>query len=227
MRFTVVIPALNEAARVGAAIASAFEAGAASVVVADGGSVDSTRDVARKAGAEVVGSAAGRAVQMNAGARAAGGDVLVFLHADTRLTPAAGRALRQAYAQATTHATVFRLRFDTASPLLRFYEWSTRVPYTRIAFGDRALGVRRDVFEALGGFPEIPVFEDLEMVQKLKTHGGLRFLSEAVVTSARRFEKNGPFRQQWLNLRLWARYLAGTPPAALARAYGYGDERGA
>ncbi len=226
LTFSVVIPALDEETGIAAAVASARAAGAAHVVVADGGSGDATVERARAAGATVVASPRGRARQMNAGARAARGDVLVFLHADTLLPPGAGRALARAYADGRTEATVFRLAFDRPSPLLAFYALATALPWGRIAFGDRALSVRQDVFRAVGGFPDLPAFEDLEMVRTLGRRGGLRFLRPAVTTSARRFARNGALRQQWLNLRLWTRYLLGTPPQKLAHRYGYGDERG-
>ncbi len=226
MEVGVVIPALNEAAYVAATVASARAAGAHHIVVVDGGSDDDTVGRAQQAGATVVSAARGRACQMNAGAAAVRGDVLVFLHADTRLSAACGEALTRAYQDPAVQATLFRLQFDQRAPLLQLYEACTALPFTRIAFGDRALAVRRSAFEAVGGFPEIPVFEDLEMVQRLKKHGGLTFLSTPVVTSARRFAHNGMLKQQWLNLRLWTQYQLGTPPHVLAHRYSYGRARG-
>ena len=224
--FGVVIPALNEEARVAAAVRSAWAAGAAHVIVADGGSTDATAERAREAGAEVIAAPRGRARQMNAGAAAVRGGVVVFLHADTLLPSNAGHVLARAYADPGTEATVFRLAFDRKTPLLRFYEVCTALPIGRIAFGDRALGVRRAVFEAVGGFPDLPAFEDLEMVRALQQRGGLRFLRAHVTTAARRFVHNGPLRQQWLNLRLWTQYVLGASPERLAQRYGYGRERG-
>ncbi len=109
-----------------------------------------------------------------------------------------------------------------ATPLLRFYSFCTRLPLPRLCFGDRGLFVRRAVFEALGGFPKVPIFEDLEMVRLLYKRGGFRFLSRAITTAARRFESVGPLRQQLLNIYLWMRYVAGTDPARIAHLYSYG-----
>lgn len=226
LRFAVVIPALNEAAHVAAAVRSAFAAGAAHVVVADGGSTDGTAREAWHTGAEVVVVPPGRAAQMNAGAGMAKGEAFVFLHADTRLPPDAGAILTRAFADPAVEATLFRLAFDRDTPLLRFYAACTAMPAPHIAFGDRALSVRRSAFEAVGGFPEIPAFEDLELARRLHRRGGLRFLDATVTTSARRFTRNGALRQQARNLALWTGYLLGVPPEKLARHYRYGSERG-
>ena len=224
MRLSVVIPTLNEAEQIERTLASVeAQAYRCEIIVADGGSTDATRE--RAAGrARVVGAGAGRARQMNAGAAHATGDVLLFLHADTRLPPDAAHAIAAALADPAAEAGLFRLAFDQDSPLLRFYSFCTRFPSPRLGFGDRGLFVRRTTFEDLGGFPPIPIFEDLEMVWRLYRRGGLRFLSPCVVTSARRFARQGALRQQLLNLRLWLHYLAGTDPERVAHLYRY-DQR--
>jgi len=225
-RVSVIVPALNEAAHIKAAIVSAREAGAHQCIVADGGSVDATVAIAREAGAMVVAAPRGRAVQMNAGAKQATGDVLLFLHADTRLPQTAIQDLFDALHRPAVQAGIFRLRFVPTTPLLSLYAATTALPWGRIAFGDRALFVRKDTFEHLGGFAELPIFEDLDLVRRLQQHGGFVFLRSAVETSPRRFNQNGRLRQQARNFSLWARYHLGSSPEALAHRYGYGPERG-
>ena len=227
LRVGVVIPTLREAATVGGAVASAWAAGAAAVVVADAGSPDSTVEAAREAGAETVVAPRGRAAQMNAGAAALGGrvDVLCFLHADTRLEHGAADAIADAVAQGA-EAGVFRLRFDRPTPLLRLYAQLSRLPIAALTFGDRALWVRRGVFEAIGGFPEIAAFEDVEMARRLARRRRLVRLALPVTTSSRRFATTGTLRQQATNARLWLAYLAGADPDRLAAAYRYDASRG-
>ena len=221
MQLSVVIPTLNEAEQIKRTLASvAAQAHPCEIIVADGGSTDATQK--RAAGrAVVIQSGAGRARQMNAGAAQATGDVLLFLHADTHLPPDASQAIAAALADPAAEAGLFRLAFDQDTPLLRFYSFCTRVPSPRLGFGDRGLFVRRSTFEDVGGFPPIPIFEDLEMVWRLYRRGGLRFLPQRVVTSARRFARHGALRQQLRNLYLWLHYLAGTDPERVAQLYRY------
>ncbi len=222
MKISVVIPALDEASRIERTLrAVAAQPGPRQVIVVDGGSQDATRALAA-AYATVLEAPPGRAVQLNRGAREAAGEVLLFLHADTLLPPDAFAAVRAALADPAVEAGAFRLRFDVETPLLRCYSFCTRFAWPRLCFGDRGLFVRRAVFEALGGFPEIPIFEDLEMVRLLHRRGGFRFLRQAVATAARRFEQHGPLRQQLLNGYLWLRYACGAAPSRLAPYYAYG-----
>ncbi len=221
IKISVVIPALNEAARIERTLeALVTQPGPWEVIVVDGGSTDET--MARAAAyATVLTSSPGRARQMNHGAQDADGPVLLFLHADTLLPPDAFDLIRATLNDPSAEAGAFRLRFDVATPLLRFYSFCTRFPLPRLCFGDRGLFVRRAVFEALGGFPKVPIFEDLEMVRLLHQRGGFRFLSRAVTTAARRFESVGPLRQQALNSYLWVRYQLGTDPERIAHLYSY------
>jgi len=158
---------------------------------------------------------------MNRGADVAEGSHLLFLHADTRLPERAASDIRRALSEPGVHAGTFQLQFNRTSPLLHFYAWCTRWPWIRICFGDRGLFVHRHAFEAVGGYPGWPLFEDLELAARLHEHSGFRFLDTAVTTSARRFERNGILRQQLQNLYLWLHYLRGTPPEQLAPHYDY------
>lgn len=225
MKLSIVIPALNEASRIETTLhAVRRQAGAHEVIVVDGGSVDETAALAAPL-ARVIQAPRGRARQMNAGAAVAGGDTLLFLHADSSLPEDGIAAVHAALENPGVEAGAFRLRFDRTSPLLNFYSLCTRLTSPLICFGDRALFVRRSVFDAMGGFPEIPVFEDLEFVRRLHRRGGFAFLPGYVTTAARRFDAHGHLRQQLLNSYLWTRYLLGTPPEQLADFYRYAVKR--
>lgn len=219
---SVIIPTLNEEAAIGDTLRrlhvqqEPFE-----VLVVDGGSTDETHAIAQSLGASVLTADRGRAVQMNHGAERASGDILFFLHADTLLPPNGLSVIRQALSEPNVTAGTFRLQFDRPTPLLRFYAWCTRWPWVRLCFGDRGQFVRRSTFEAVGGYPDWPMYEDLELAARLKKHGGFRFLDAAVTTSARRFQQHGPLRQQLRNVYLWTQYMAGTDPERVADLYRY------
>lgn len=224
MKISVVIPALNEASCIERTLEAVVTQPVPwEVIVVDGASTDDTRARA-SAYATVFTAPPGRAGQMNRGAQAADGDALLFLHADTLLPPDAFELIRATLADASVEAGAFRLRFDRNTPLLRFYSFCTRLPLPRLCFGDRGLFVRRAVFEALDGFPDVPIFEDLEMVRLLHERGGFRFLSQIVTTAARRFNAFGPLRQQALNAYLWTRYQCGVAPDRLAPLYSYDQQ---
>lgn len=224
MEVSVIIPALNEQACIGRTLARVHEqTGPLEVIVVDGGSEDATRDRAQKQ-ATVLTAPRGRARQMNRGAEAATGDAFLFLHADTLLPDDGLDVVRRAFTAPEVVAGTFRLRFDRHTPLLRLYSFCTRLPWIRLCFGDRGLFVRRRTFAAVGGFPEIPLFEDLELARRLQQHGRFRFLPQYVTTAARRFERNGPLRQQLRNAYLWLHYLRGTNPRTLTHLYRYDPE---
>lgn len=219
---SVVIPTLNEENTIGPTIRRIqAQAGSVEIIVVDGGSTDATREQARALGATVCSAEQGRAMQMNYGADVASGDVLLFLHADTLLPPKGLSTIRTVLADPETTSGTFRLQFDRPTPLLRFYAWCTRWSWVRLCFGDRGQFVRRSTFEAIGGYPEWPLFEDLELAARLKAHGGFRFLDAAVTTSARRFQQHGPIRQQLRNLYLWMHYMTGADPERVAHLYPY------
>ena len=199
MRIAVVIPALDEAETVGAAIASARAAD--EIIVVDGGSLDRTADRARAAGAQVLTSPRGRARQLDAGWRATGAEVLLFLHADTRLPHGWADAVRDALAAPDVAGGAFRLRFDDRSLAMRIVEWGAqrRAAVAGLPYGDQAIFLRRPVLEAIGGIAPVPIAEDLDLVRDLRAHGRLVILSLAVSTAARRYQKHGV-------LHTWARH---------------------
>ncbi|PAP78766.1 hypothetical protein BSZ37_12400 [Rubrivirga marina] len=229
-RISVIVPAWNEAERIEETLASVVrQAGPWEVLVALGDSDDGTAEAALRAlpEARILRGARGRARQMNDGAAAATGDAFLFLHADTRLPPGALDAVRHALAAPTVVAGCFRTAFalDGArfGPLGRraMRAWSARfwMRWHRFAFGDRALFARREAFAAVGGFPDQPIFEDLDAVRALRRHGRFVFLDAEVETSARRFERHGAVRQQLRNAGLWAAWLLGADPVRLKRFY--------
>lgn len=221
---SIVIPTLNEEGTIAGTLRSLqHHPPPVETIVVDGGSTDGTREAARAAGASVLEASRGRGPQLNRGAEAAEGDLLLFLHADTTLPPDGLTRVRRVLGDTPAVAGTFRLQFDAASPLLHFYAWCTWCPWIRLCFGDRGLFTTRPAFEAVGGYPEWPLFEDLELAARLQDHGRFRFLDTAVTTSARRFRRNGVLRQQLQNLYLWTHYVAGTDPDRLAHRYRYPD----
>ncbi len=221
MRLSVVIPALDEAAQIDAALGSARGPRVCEVIVVDGGSRDATAARARDAGALVVAADRGRARQMNAGAALAGGDVLLFLHADTRLPPAFDAAVDAALADPAVVGGRFDLRLDPGSPFLDLTATliNLRSRLTGIATGDQALFVRRGIFEAMGGFEDIPLMEDVAFTRALRRRGRVARLRQRVTTSSRRWQQHGPLRT--VLLMWWLRFLywRGVPAAELKRRY--------
>jgi rSAM/selenodomain-associated transferase 2 len=199
MRVAVVIPALDEAGRIAEAIASAAPVDAqvdAEIVVADGGSRDGTPERATACGARIVRSSKGRAQQLEAGVHASDAEVLLFLHADTRLPRGWAEAVADALADPRVVGGAFRFAFDERSPALRFVQWGARLrsEWLGLPYGDQALFVRRRVLEAIGGIPRVPLMEDLDLVAAMKRAGRVVVLPLAVTTSARRYTENGVWR---------------------------------
>jgi rSAM/selenodomain-associated transferase 2 len=218
---SVVVPTLDEAPSLAQTLTVARRHGAADVVVADGGSRDATRDVATRFADAVVVAERGRAAQMNAGAAAARGDVLLFLHADTRLPDDFADAIVRALAAPDAVAGFFAVLLDAAGWRYRMIGRliSVRSRLTRIATGDQAIFVRRDVFEALGGYAPLPLMEDIELMRRLKRRGRVVALPQAVTTSARRWQRHGVWRTVLLMWTLRLAYYAGISPVTLARWY--------
>ena len=218
---SVVVLTLNEQAEIGPALASVEAAGVERIVV-DAGSSDRTVQVARDHGADrVLPSRPGRSLQMDAGFRAARGEVLLFLHADTRLAAGWERAVRRALADPGVAGGAFRLRFAGERPVLRWVEfWAgVRCRLLRLPYGDQALFVRRAVLERAGGLAEVAMFEDLDLVRTIRRAGRLALLPERACTSARRYERHGVARvvlRNWLALLAWA---LGFDRARVARWY--------
>ncbi len=218
MKLSIIVPALDEAALIGATLASlaSLRARGHEVIVADGGSADATREIATPLADRVIVAPRGRARQMNAGAAAASGEALLFLHADTRLPVDADRLILDSLRKIPWG------RFDVAIegrstllPVIAFL-MNLRSRLSGIATGDQAIFVRRDAFP---GFPEIALMEDVAFSKAMKRRSPPACLRQKAVTSGRRWEERGPWRTMLLMWRLRLEYFLGAAPDELARRY--------
>ena len=221
---SVVLPVLNEMKALPALLAAlCAQPGEFEVIVADGGSTDGSLDWLRgQPQVRLVQCGKGRAVQMNAGAAVAGGDLLLFLHADTRLPDGAIAALDAAHQRGDWQAGAFRHRFAPQDWRLGLVSWGNnlRCRISRIYFGDQALFVQRALFERLGGFPRVAALEDVIFCERLRRHTRAVLLPQAVTTDARRFLHHGVWRSTWRALTILARHRLGLP----ALHHGFADE---
>ncbi|HYG64282.1 MAG TPA: TIGR04283 family arsenosugar biosynthesis glycosyltransferase [Thermoanaerobaculia bacterium] len=217
----IVVPVLNEAAVLEGFLADLLgREGDFEVILVDGGSDDGSWEIAgRFREIRRLRSPRGRAAQMNAGARAAGADHLLFLHADTLLPPGAFERISEALADPAVAAGSFRLAFDRRDPWLAVYSFFSRINHPLFTYGDQGLFLRRELFREIGGFREIPIMEDLEIQRRLRRRGRFVKLDLPVTTSARRFVHRGPLRQQALNVGLVSLYLLGMEPGRIKRLY--------
>ena len=218
---SVVIPAINEQAVLGRAIASAWQAAAAEVIVADGGSQDDTLRIAAALQCRVVTAAAGRARQQNAGAAVATGDVLLFLHADNCLQETGLAQICEALQAPATVGGSFRQAIAARGARFRLLEWGNgwRARWLGMPYGDQGLFVRRSVFDAVGGFAPVPLMEDVVLMRALRRQGRLAFLPGPLEVDARRWQQAGLVRQTLRNWLLLAAFRLGVSPARLARFY--------
>lgn len=220
LTFSVIIPALNEADQITTCVQAVHQLDPnLEVIVADGGSYDNTRALARAAGARVVAAPRGRGPQLNAGAAIATGDIFVFLHADTRLPTNAFPLLRQMFASPQVQVAKFRLAFDDADWLLSLAARLMWFDSLLTSYGDQCMVMRRELFFQLGGFPDWPLFEDVELFRRARALTRVYVVPAQVITSARRFRANGTLRQLLHDFWLWVQYLLGVPPHQIARQY--------
>jgi len=214
---TIVVPTFNEAEHLRATLHAAQQSlPGARIIVVDAQSTDRTREIAAQHGAHVLVTRRGRGRQCRAGAAIADSDWLLFLHADTRLPPEAGTLFSRFTVETDAQVATFRLRFDSPSFFLRICGWFTRFDSVFTRFGEQGILIRREFYDALGGFPDWRLFDDVALFQRARAATRIHSLPAHVLTSARRYNQRGPLAQQWLNARLLIRYLLGTPPAVLA-----------
>jgi rSAM/selenodomain-associated transferase 2 len=217
MKISIVIPVLNEAHHLPKSLS--MQATDVEIIVVDGGSQDETVAIAQSFGVKVLQSAPGRAIQMNAGAKVASGEILLFLHADTRLPDGFDQMIRDTLKVAIAGA--FQLRIDANQPGIRWIEqgvnWRSR--YLQLPYGDQALFLRTETFQKIGGFPPLPIMEDFEFVRTLRQLGKIVILPKPVITSGRRWQKLGVFRTTIVNQIVIFAYLIGISPTRIQAWY--------
>lgn len=221
VRISIIIPTLNEAENIKEAIATTQPNTNIEVIVIDGGSQDDTVAIAQSLGVKVISSSPGRAAQMNTGAVAATEEILLFLHADTCLPTGFDDMVRTALQQPGTVAGAFKLRIDASLFSLRWVEWgiNVRSHFYQMPYGDQAIFLTKAVFQQIGGFPELPIMEDFELMRRLKRIGRIVIIPTPVVTSARRWLQKGVFKTTLLNQIVIIAYLLGVSPERIRRWY--------
>lgn len=222
MRLSVIIPALNEAGNIGETIARVLREPGVEVIVVDGGSKDKTAAEATAAGARVITSPPGRALQMNAGAHAASGDTLLFLHADTRLPGDYPMHIEETLSLSSVVAGAFRLRIDSGLKRLRLIEAlaNFRSQWMGMPYGDQGIFLRKTMFDEVGGVPDMPIMEDYELMRRLKKTGRIAVANACATTSGRRWERLGVLRTTVVNQLVIIGYHMGVPPERLKGWYG-------
>ncbi len=221
LKISIIIPVLNEAPTIASVISTAQTAKNIEIIVADGGSSDGTAEIATSLGVRVISTAPGRAAQMNAGAAAATGDILVFLHADTHLPPEYDSGARRALAQPSAAGGAFELKIDAPQQSLRLVEigvnWRSR--FLQMPYGDQAIFLYSATFDKIGGFPDLPLMEDFEFVRRLKKQGRIEIVPQPVLTSARRWQQLGVIQTTAINQIVIIAYFLGVSPDRLAFWY--------
>jgi rSAM/selenodomain-associated transferase 2 len=226
MTLSIIVPVLDEAAGIEATLAALapYRRRGCELIVVDGGSRDNTLALASPLADRVLAAPRGRAAQMNAGASIARGDVLLFLHADTKLPANADALIRDGLARSGHVWGRFDVRFDHDGimPLIAIM-MNVRSRLTRTATGDQAIFVTRAAFDEIGGFPAQPLMEDIAFSARIRHISRPVYIRARVTTSARRWRKQGILRTVFLMWRLRLAYFLGADPARLARQYGYAD----
>lgn len=218
---SVIIPSLNEAATLESFLQNLLsQGGRFEIILADGGSTDGTLEVLNRfPGIRLIKSGGGRGRQMNEGAREARGEILLFLHADTTLPADALLKIEECLADSSVAAGSFSLEFDHRGTFFRILSSFSRINHPFFTYGDQGLFLRASTFRRIGGFKEIPVMEDVEIQERLRKIGRFIKLREPVVTSARRYLRNGPLRQHFLTTGIVLLYHLGVSPHFLGRRY--------
>ncbi len=228
-KISIIIPVINEAATIQETLTRLDEATNIEVIVVDGGSRDETvaianhlsKTLAKSLNIKIISTAAGRARQMNAASAIATGDILLFLHADTHLPTGFDTLVRQALQNPGTIAGAFELRIDAQLRGLRLVEKmvNVRSRFLSMPYGDQAIFLKAATFHDVGGFPDIPIMEDFEMMLRLRRRGRIAIVRASVLASGRRWQKLGVVKTTLINQLIIAGYFLGVPPAQLVRWY--------
>ncbi len=221
-RISIIIPVLNESANLQRTINSTQPSDNIEVIVVDGGSSDDTRQVAAVPGVRVITSPVGRSQQLNLGAAVATGDILLFLHGDSRLPLGFDQLIRQVMsAKQPPIAGAFRLGIDAPQVLLRWVErganWRSQV--CQMPYGDQGIFLTAKVFQEIGGFLDLPIMEDFELIKRLRRQGKILIVPQPVMTSARRWLQKGILKTTLINQLMVVGYLGGVSPAQLVKLY--------
>ena len=208
---SIIIPTLDEEKTIASCLASTHNAFNIERIVVDGGSRDQTVEIARSCGAKVLTSPAGRARQMNAGAEVASGDLLLFLHADTLLPEGFDACVRRVLTQSSVAAGAFEFRLDATSRGLQIIErvanWRSR--FLQLPYGDQAIFIRSALFREIGGYSEMPIMEDFELIRRLKRKGRIHTAPYPAITSARRWMTLGVWKTTLINELIVVAYYLG------------------
>ncbi len=227
-KISIIIPVLNEANTICSVLVGVLDAQNVEVIVVDGGSHDDTIAIAQSLGVKVISAPAGRASQMNAGAAVATGNILLFLHADTRLPAGFDTLILQALQDSRTVGGAFELRIDAKLRGLRLIEKmvNMRSRWLSMPYGDQAIFLKATVFHEIGGFPNLPIMEDFELMRRLKHCGKITILPAAVLTSGRRWQKLGVVKTTLINQMVIVGYFLGVSPTRLVRWYRQAKAKG-
>jgi rSAM/selenodomain-associated transferase 2 len=213
---------LNEAENIIKTIESIQSGTNFEIIVVDGGSQDRTVDIVKGLGInQILLSSPGRAIQMNAGAEIATGEILLFLHADTRLSPGFDVAVRETLEKRGIIAGAFTLKIDASTWSLRLIEWGVKMRsrFFQMPYGDQAIFITKQAFIANGRFPEIPIMEDFELIRRLQELGKIATVSVPVVTSPRRWLRKGILKTTLINQVVVVSYFLGVSPTQIVNWY--------
>jgi len=218
---SIIIPTWNEESNIGFLLDGLVGTPNVEIIVVDGNSSDQTREIAAYHNVRVIQASRCRAIQMNTGAREAQGEILLFLHADTCLPKNWGSMVRKALAEPSTAAGAFELAIKGNAKGLRIVERLTnfRARRFQLPYGDQAIFLKADLFRRIGGYCDLPIMEDFELIRRLRKFGCIVIAPATAVTSARRWQDLGIWRTTLINQAMIIGYLIGIPPALLARLY--------
>ena len=221
LKISIIIPVLNEVNTIARVISTARNAENVEIIVADGGSSDGTVEIAKQEADRAISTTPGRATQMNAGATASTGDILLFLHADTLLPDGYDTQVRQALAKPSSVGGAFELKIDAPSLGLRLVEIGVncRSHFLQMPYGDQAIFLLSATFDKIGGFPDLPLMEDFEFVRRLKKQGRIEIVPQSVLTSARRWQQVGVLKTTIVNQIVIIAYFLGVSPDRLGEWY--------